>query len=89
MTDINEVAKELSYRYAMLKEQAIWRYLRMLQSFPSPMECAAMGMFVRCSAGDDSYEEFRWRDKPIFQIRIVWDDYKIRIEVTDLWQKES
>jgi len=82
---ISSICDELSYKYCRLKEEAIYRAIVREHGFiPSPDTMRLKGQFVRVSQGSDNYEEFRWENKPAFQIRIKFSEYRVEIEVKDL-----
>lgn len=83
--EFQHVADELRHRYLRLKEDAIHRALiRAEGEIPSPSEMAQNGMFIHVVQGSDSYEEFRWKNRPYFRIRIRFDEFKVWVLVNDL-----
>lgn len=82
---VSSLASELSRNYNQMKDRAIWYALMRGEGWiPNPDELCKHGMIVRSAQGDDSYEEFRWRGKPMFQIRMKFYDLKATIEIKEL-----
>lgn len=82
---VSSLAEELSYRYNRMKEDAIYRNLMRCEGeIPNPDTLAAHGRFVRVRQGMDDYEEFQFRGKPLFQIRLRFDVFKAFVDVKDL-----
>lgn len=87
---VSTYADEIAYRYNHLKELATHRCLTRLypSDFPSPKEMSSKGRFICCMQGLDSYEEFQWNEVGQFQIRIRFNDYKVTIEVEDIYNRK-
>lgn len=82
---VSPLAAELSRNYNQMKDRAIWfGLLRVEGSIPHPDDLRRYGMFVRSVQGADDCEEFRWRGKPLFQIRIKFDELKAVIQIKEL-----
>jgi hypothetical protein len=82
---VSSLSSELSYRYNRMKDGAIYNALIKSEGgIPHPETMRVNGQFVRTSQGSDEYEEFRWRGKPMFQIRLKFQEYKATIEIKEL-----
>lgn len=82
---VSGLADEISYNYCHLKEKAIYRNIIKAEGMiPDPDTLKLNGMFCRIRQGLDDYEEFRWKNIPMFQIRIKFNDMAATIKVTDL-----
>lgn len=82
---MSSLADEISYGFNRMKEEAIHRAIMRAEGcIPEPQALVAYGMFVRVSTGEESYEEFRWKSRSMFQIRLSFEKMKAVIEVKDL-----
>lgn len=66
-------------------DKAIYRALIKAEGkIPEPSVMSLFGMMVRSSRGSDNWEEFRWKGKGMFQIRLKFEDMRAIVEVKDL-----
>lgn len=82
---VSSSIEAIAYAYTQMKERAIYRTLiAHLGEFPDPDTIRRCGMFVKCAQGNDRYEEMRWNGVGLFQIRMVIESKKVKVEVKDL-----
>ena len=82
---MDSAVSQLSREYARTLECKIFQAVKKeCGGCPDFEQAAANGRIVRCRQGDDSYDEFQWKGKPMFQQRILFKGSSVKIFITDV-----